>query len=384
MTELSNMPTHIVHVVYAFATGGLENGVVNIINRLPTDKYRHTIVCLTDHDSEFFARITTKNVQIIDLHKPAGNGVGWLFKCWKLLIKLKPDICHSRNLSALEAQLPAFLAGVSYRIHGEHGWDVNDLGGCNPKYQLVRRLLKPFVHRYVALSSEAKNYLIDKIGVNHKRINQICNGVDIDKFSPKVSATEVPSFIQCEDAIVFGTVGRLAKVKNQTFLLKAFLLLWQSSDQNKQRLKLIIVGDGELMPTLRDMVEKAGAENSVWLAGLRDDVSGLMNSMNVFVLPSLAEGISNTLLEAMACGLPCIATKVGGNADLISPAHLKTHLVSVNEVEQLATAMKIYADSPTLLEQERKIIRQYCVNKFSIKSMVNKYHALYQLGFNKR
>jgi len=384
MAELNSNRTHIVHVVYAFATGGLENGVVNIINRLPEEKYKHTIVCLTGHDSDFFTRITARNTNIVNIDKPAGNGIAWLYKCWKLLRKLKPDICHSRNLSALEAQLPAFLAGVPYRIHGEHGWDVNDLGGCNHKYQMVRRLLKPLVHRYVALSSEAKNYLMDKIGVNQNRINQICNGVDIEKFSPTVSTAEVPLFIKCENAIVFGTVGRLAKVKNQTFLLKAFLLLWQSSDKNKQSLKLIIVGDGELMPTLRDMVQEAGAENSVWLAGLRNDVSNLMNCMNIFVLPSLAEGISNTLLEAMGCGLPCIATKVGGNADLIYPEHLKTHLVSVNDVEQLATAMKIYADFPTLLEQERKIIRQYCVDKFSIKSMVKKYHGLYQLGFNKR
>lgn len=375
---------HIAHVIYRFSTGGLENGVVNLINLLPEENYKHSIICITDHDENFFKRITTKKTKIYNLHKPAGRSLKWLFNCWKLLRQLNPDICHSRNLNPLEAQLAVFFAGVKFRIHGEHGWDINDLGGTNVKYQKLRRLFKPFLHQYVALSSEAKNYLIDKIGVNHKRINQICNGVDIEKFSPKVSTAEVPLFIQCEDAIVFGTVGRLAKVKNQTFLLKAFLLLWQSSDKNKQRLKLIIVGDGELMPTLREMVQEAGAENSVWLAGLRDDVSDLMNCMNVFVLPSLAEGISNTLLEAMACGLPCIATRVGGNADLIYPDHLKTHLVSVNDVEQLVMAMKVYADSPALLEQECKTIRQYCVDKFSIKSMVNKYHALYQLGFNKR
>ena len=163
MAAVSSKPARIVHIVYAFSTGGLENGVVNIINRLPEEYYRHTIVCVTGHDDDFFARITRTNVDIVDLNKPAGNGVAWLYHCWKLLRKLKPDICHSRNLSALEAQFPAFLASVPYRIHGEHGWDVNDLGGSNKKYQLVRRFFKPFIHQYVALSQEAVTYLMEKI-----------------------------------------------------------------------------------------------------------------------------------------------------------------------------------------------------------------------------
>lgn len=104
MAAVSSKPAHIVHIVYAFSTGGLENGVVNIINRLPEEYYRHTIVCVTGHDDDFFARITRKNVDIVDLNKPAGNGVAWLYHCWKLLRKLKPDICHSRNLSAYSAQ----------------------------------------------------------------------------------------------------------------------------------------------------------------------------------------------------------------------------------------------------------------------------------------
>jgi len=142
---------HIAHVVHSFAVGGLENGVVNLINQLPLEHYRHTIICVTDHDPEFFARIKTNNVQIIDLYKPQGKGVVWLYKCWKLLRELKPDICHSRNLNALEAQLPAFFAGVPVRIHGEHGWDVNDLGGCNLKYQKLRRVLKLLIPQYIAL-----------------------------------------------------------------------------------------------------------------------------------------------------------------------------------------------------------------------------------------
>ena len=127
----SNPPKHIAHVLHSFATGGLENGVVNLINQLPKDEYQHSIICVTDYDKNFFQRITRNNVNIYQLNKPAGRGVKWMFDCWRLLKKLSPDICHTRNLSALEAQIPAFLAGIKHRIHGEHGWDMHDIGGTN-------------------------------------------------------------------------------------------------------------------------------------------------------------------------------------------------------------------------------------------------------------
>lgn len=378
MTVLKSEPTHIVHIVYSFATGGLENGVVNIINNLPEDDYRHTIVCITGHDKDFYARITVNNTNIVDLKKPAGNGIAWLFKCWKLLRQLKPDICHSRNLNSLEAQLPAFLAGVPYRIHGEHGWDVNDLGGINKKYQLLRRFFKPFIHQYVALSQEAVVYLTNKINVNAVNIHHICNGVDINKFKPNKNRSLLPEGFADNDSLIFGTVGRLAQVKNQTLLVSAFISLWQQQSQFQDKLRLVIIGDGILLPQLKKIVAAAGLEHVIWFAGRRDDVALLMQQLDVFVLPSLAEGISNTLLEAMASGLPYIATNVGGNADLILPQHAHSHIVSVDEESQLVKAMSQYINTPERLVNDSDLVRNHCQKNFSLAVMVNNYHHLYQ------
>lgn len=374
----NNQPIHIAHIVYSFATGGLENGLVNLINRLPENEYHHSVICITGHDKNFVSRITTNNTKVYDLNKPPGSSPQWLLRCWKLLRKLKPDICHSRNLNPLEAQLAAFFAGIKGRIHGEHGWDVNDLGGVNEKYQKLRRYLKPFIHHYIALSSEAKEYLINKIRVPHQKISQICNGVDITKFSVMQPKTEYPTGFKSENSIIFGTVGRLAKVKNQSFLVKSFIALWQLNPEYRSRVKLIIVGDGELMPELKKLVKEAGAEDAIWLTGLRSDIPELMNLMDVFVLPSLAEGISNTLLEAMACGLPIIATNVGGNKDLIYPEHLQSHLVDVQNIEALRNSMAHYADNADALLKDSTLVRNHCVENFSIDSMVNKYNTLYQ------
>jgi len=378
MFSLKNKPIHIVHFVHSFATGGLENGVVNIINNLPEAEYKHTIICITNHDEIFFQRITTRNISIIDLNKPQGKGVLWLFHCWQLLRQLKPDVCHTRNLSALEAQLPSFLARVPFRIHGEHGWDVSDLGGINKKYQLLRKIFKPLVHQYIALSAEAEDYLTEIIKVKVKKVQRICNGVDINKFTVNKNRQLLPKCFVDQNSVVFGTVGRLAEVKNQTFLVKAFAELWRKSPEAREKIRLIIVGDGVLLPKLKEIVNDVGAEGAVWFTGRRDDVKELMNQMDVFILPSLAEGISNTLLEAMASGLPFIATSVGGNADLVLPEHKNSHIVDVNNIEQLITAMNIYLNSPKQLEKDSQLVREHCVENFSIELMVNKYHQLYQ------
>src|SRR5580692_1228655 len=141
----------IVHVVYRFAVGGLENGVVNLINRLPAGSWRHVVVALSEIDANFVARITRRDVTCVALHKGRGHALPLYPKLYGLFRKLRPAIVHTRNLAALEASLPAWAARIPVRIHGEHGRDMNDLDGSKVRYQLVRRAFSPFVTRYVAL-----------------------------------------------------------------------------------------------------------------------------------------------------------------------------------------------------------------------------------------
>ena len=159
----------VVHVMYRFDTGGLENGVVNLINHMPAEAYRHVVLALTDI-TDFKKRISRTDVEFIALHKPPGQGI-WQFPKWyKIFRQLRPTIVHSRNLAALEVQLPAWLARVPVRIHGEHGRDVGDLDGNNRTNQRIRRFYKPFVHHYLALSRELADYLVKKIHVPASRI----------------------------------------------------------------------------------------------------------------------------------------------------------------------------------------------------------------------
>ena len=158
----------IAHVVYRFDIGGLENGVVNLLNRLPAERFRHAVVAMTEV-TDFRSRVQRDDVQYVSLRKPPGQG----FRIWPALYRLfrsmRPHIVHTRNLAPLEACLPAWAAGVPVRVHGEHGWDVGDLDGSNRGHRLARRLYRPFVSHYVALSSHIEQYLREAVGVPAER-----------------------------------------------------------------------------------------------------------------------------------------------------------------------------------------------------------------------
>ena len=147
--EASQAPL-IAHILYRFDVGGLENGVVNLINRIPETQYRHVIISLTDA-TDFKQRISRKDVDIYCLHKKPGHDFGLYYRLWKLLRQLRPDITHTRNLAALEMVAIAMLAGVKRRIHSEHGWGMNDLHGANRKHQWLRRYMSKFTHCYIGL-----------------------------------------------------------------------------------------------------------------------------------------------------------------------------------------------------------------------------------------
>lgn len=376
LTQAEDKVVHICHLVFAFHTGGLENGVVNLINQLDHNQFRHSIICLTDHDPAFFSRIKHPQVQIFNLQKKPGHDLASFWRCLKLLRQLKPDICHSRNLAALEYQLCAVLAGIGYRIHGEHGWDMADLSGSNKKYLQLKRLFRLFIHQYICLSAEAQHYLLQQVQVKPERLALICNGVDTNKFQPEAkNLTLLPKQLQ-QKSLIFGCVGRMAEVKNQQLLAKAFINNCQQNPNFAAQAALVIVGDGKLQQPIADMLAQGGVAEHCWLAGNRDDVAALMHCFDVFVLPSLAEGISNTILEAMACGVPVLASRVGGNPELVQH-NLTGWLFDNNNLTELTALMAAIAADPAQLAGKSAAARESALQQFSIKQMVSRYKALY-------
>lgn len=367
----------VLHVMHRFATGGLENGVVNLINHMPEQAYRHAVLAMTDI-TDFRDRVQRKNVQFIALNKPSGHGIWQYRKLYTLIRQMRPAIVHSRNLSALEVQVPAWAAGVPVRVHGEHGRDVGDLDGSSVKYQRMRRLYRPFVHHYTALSRDLADYLRQKIHVAPDAITQAYNGVDTIRFSRSASGAQAISgcpFDPAEHWLV-GTVGRMQTVKDQVMLANAFVLAVRAAPQLADRLRLVMVGDGPLRAQALAILEAAGIAHLAWLPGERTDVEAVMRGLHVFALPSLAEGISNTILEAMASGLPVIATDVGGNAELVQHG-LTGYTVPAAQPQAMADHLVELATEP---EQARKMGQAGCQRVkdcFSMQAMVQTYQTVY-------
>ena len=365
----------VMHLVYSFDVGGLENGVVNLINRMPA--FRHAVVALTTCSPAFCQRISRADVDFISLHKPPGHGIKLYPRLYRLFRQHRPAVVHTRNLAALECVVPAWMAGVPARVHGEHGWDTSDPGGTQRKYQLLRRAYSPFVHRYVALSGQIESYLTDRVGVAAQRVERICNGVDTLRFRPAPTRQALSGSPFDEgDVVIVGTVGRLQTVKDQLNLVRAVAIA-RGQGGAGERLRLLIAGDGPQRAEVEAEVVATGIGDITWLAGARSDVPEVMHALDIFALPSQTEGISNTILEAMASGLPVVATEVGGNPELVV-AEETGALVPASNPMAMADRLMCYASDAALRHRHGVAGRKRVEAAFSLDGMVARYTRLYQ------
>lgn len=368
---------HVCHLVYRLDYGGLENGLVNLVNSLPAERYRHSIVCLAGYSD--FSRRLREGVDVIDCPKRPGQDFGLYVRLWRLLRELRPTVMHTRNLSTLEGQLPALLAGVPVRIHGEHGHDVHDLDNLKQRYRLMRRAFAPLVTQFTTVSRLLERYLLHDIGVARAKVERICNGVDTARFAPAADSARAILAEAPFDAggrVVVGTIGRMQPVKDQLTLARAFVELLTRRPGLRERLALVMIGDGPLRAEVVTMLDAAGLSELAWLPGTRADTPELLRAFDLFVLPSLAEGISNTILEAMATALPVVATNVGGNPELVADG--KTgRLVQRDDPSALAAALEAYVDDPARLRVHGEAARARVEAELSLSRMVEQYDRLY-------
>jgi sugar transferase (PEP-CTERM/EpsH1 system associated) len=356
----------------------LENGVVNLVNRMPPDAFRHGIVCLAGF-TEFRHRIQRDDVSVCTLDKQPGKDFGAYWRFWRLLRHMRPDIVHTRNIGTVDLQWLAWLAGVKGRVHGEHGWGIDDVHGLGRRSLLIRRVCRHVIGRYVAVSRDIARWLQQAVGAAPARITQIYNGVDTDRFTGEgIAPPDVPWRNDLRrDLIVFGTVGRLDPIKNQRALLDAFGATVAATPDGPSRLRLVIVGDGPSRKELQLHARDLKLEGLIWFAGARDDIPDLLCAMDVFVLPSLNEGISNTLLEAMASARAVIAANVGGNSELIRTDQCGI-LYDPRDPNALATAMQQLAATASRRVVYGRAARSRAIERFGLRTMVERYTALYE------
>ena len=380
MADPDARPRLVVHLVDALDDAHDEQALLNLIRHLPPGRYRHTVVCLHDrggrgaHDGELRAH----GVEVVHLRKRAGRDLPHYLRMFRVLRALQPDLIHTRNRAGLPAQVIAALAGVKLRVHAEHGRDPAHVHAPGRGGRILRRLLVPLIDHFIAVSSDLEQWLVEAVGAEPARVSQIANGVDSVQFHPRLgpAAAVGPPGFMADGAFVLGSIGRMDDAGNHATLIEAFLRLIASPHPAHKRLRLMIVGDGPARGECQAMLQRAGAAGRAWLPGPRADVPQLLRAMDLFVQPGLAGDRGNAILEAMASGLPVVATDVGGNSELVHPGFTGI-LVPPMSTELLAQAIADYCRIPEMATRHGARARSQVIARHSMPAMARDYLAVY-------
>jgi sugar transferase (PEP-CTERM/EpsH1 system associated) len=236
----------------------------------------------------------------------------------------------------------------------------------------VRYLLSPLVSHFVTVSRDLERWLVEDVRVPARKVSTIPNGVDLTRFGPGRQPDARRALGLPAEGIVVGTVGRLDPVKDQAGLVRAFATLMPAYPDAL----LVLAGDGPCRGELARLVTDLGADGRVRLLGECRDVAQALAAMDLFVLPSLAEGMSNTILEAMAVGLPVVATRVGGNRELVDEGETG-RLVPPRDPRALADAVAGYLDDAHVRVLHGKASRRRASETFALERMYRAHESLY-------
>jgi len=360
----------VLHILQSLDTGGLENGVVNLANKIDSRRFDLDILCLryvgrlrdrlrSDIKVEFdsaTASSVTKAAQVVA--SIVKNGAY--------------DIVHTHGWATL---LPGFIGGKVLAsakvINGEHGTFFVD----SLRRRVIQKLLFRAVTMNCTVSESLKHEMQSLFSVPETRIQVIINGVDTNRFTQnRRDRSNVRSeFGLDHHLLLFGAVGRTVAVKDYNTLLHAFSIIVKDNHS----IRLMIVGDGPEDSSLKKLAKSLSIADYVIFTGNRDDVPALLSAMDVFCLSSIREGLSNTLLEAHAAGLPSVATETGGNAEIVK-AGITGYLVPVGDVDAMGSAMRCLATDNAKRQELGAAARRRAATRFSLDAMVGNYEKLYE------
>lgn len=361
----SARPLHVMHVVFALQPGGMEFGVVKLVNGLDSARVRSSI-CSTKAAGSM-AALLAPGVALHELGRRDGNDPFVVRDLYRLFRRERPDIVHTHGWGTLiEAMAAARLARVPLVVHGEHGTLQ-----VKPYQRWMQRRVWSRADRVLSVSSRLAEKMARETGFAHERIKTIRNGVDLTRFRNTSYAGARRSLGIAEGELAVGTVGRLVPVKDQATLLEAMAILRGEG----LRPRVLLAGDGPLRESLQSRAAALGLDTVTFL-GHRPDVENVLAALDVFVLSSVSEGLSNTILEAMASGVPVVSTRVGGCDELVDEG-VTGLLVPSQSPRELAGGVARILRDPLERKAMGAAARRKAETEFSLETMLQAYETLY-------
>lgn len=366
MTAMDDTPVHVMHVLYRLQEGGTEYGVIKVVNGL--DRARVTSSICSTTPATGVKSLLRPDVSLYECTRRDGNDPNLVWQLFRLFRRVRPDVVHTHAWGTLcEGLIAARLAQVPAVIHGEHGTLQ-----LRPHQARVQRWAWRRASHLLSVSSRLADRMAEEVKVARGRITVIPNGVDASRFTggsrnEARRALDIP-----QDALVIGAVGRLVAVKNHAMLIDAVAAMRDAGI----RCRLVIAGEGPLRPALEKQIEERGLGDVAVLLGHVPDVQQVFRALDVFVLPSRSEGMSNTILEAMASSLPVVATRVGGADEMVADRETGL-LVTPGDTAALTGALTQLATDARLRHAMGAAARQRIEREFSLQGMIDKYEELY-------
>lgn len=281
------------------------------------------------------------------------------------------DVIHTNDYAPW---LYAVLSALGTRVRIVHTEHANVEGALWRRY-LLEKILSLRTGSLAAVSESVRQVMIRRAHIPSSKIIVIPNGVDTVEFrnDPNRRARARRTLNLMETDCVFGAVGRLVPVKNHEALITAFAALLEKMPTAR----LVIIGDGPLREALQACIDRLGVSGRVVLAGQRSDIADLLCAFDVYVLPSLSEGMSVSLLEAMASNLPTVATAVGGNRELVRSGDTGL-LVPLGDKDALVRGLLALGSDPHERARQGAAARADCEGDYSQAAMLAQYDRLYR------
>ena len=360
------MAVRVMHLLYSLRMGGMELGVLKIVNGADPSLIESSVVSCSP--SEVPPSMRSRRVKFFEFNRRQGNDPKLVVWLYNLIRRERPDVLHTHAWGTLcEGVIAGKLAGVPSIVHGEHG--TMEL---RPRNLWVQRRVWGFVDRVLSVSSQLAERMTRETGFPREMITVIRNGVDLSRFGAIDRQAARRRLAIAPDQFVVGTVGRLVAVKDQHNLLEAVAALRSRGVP----CVAVLAGDGPLHEELTQQATALGILNQVRFLGARNDVPEIMAALDVFALTSRSEGLSNTILEAMASALPVVATNVGGNSELVIAGETGM-LIPAESPENTAAALGRLWSDPARRQAMARAARHRAETEFSLAGMIRNYEALY-------
>ena len=355
----------VLHLVPVFAVGGMEVGLTKLVNGIDRASVCGGICSFTPV-GDFRERLSS-GVPLFELRRRSGNDPRLVTQLYRLLKRERPHIVHTHAWGTLcEGYLAARLARVPHIVHGEHGTMETRHRNIG-----IQRFVWGRVDRVLSVSERLADRMAREVGFPRSRIQTIRNGVDLSRWTTGDRAATRARLRAGNDLLVLA-VGRLVPVKNHAILIAAVALARAAGVP----CRLMIAGDGPLKAALEGQAAALGVAGAVELLGPRQDLPDLLAAADLFALSSDSEGMSNTIIEAMAAGRPVLATDVGGNSELVVQQETGL-LVEARKPDALERGIKALAGDAAKREAMGAAGRQRAEREFNLRRMLEEYRLMY-------